>query len=265
MKFEIIAATQYDYAAWQVRQPLPKLERMTVGQDGAWRLAQPGEQSILRQSAHLPNTRIEKIQLVGDSVEIWALASADKGRGRHITLCKPQVSVLTSVAPRELWDQAMAELDSRERVEEVVDGTEKSWLLNKDVPDQDTLTIVRMAMIGEGVEVFAMPKPGTPFDSKGVFLHFQLMPFYVKQISATSDLNDWMMLQTEYAQMALELEEDDEEDDEDEEEEEPLALAPTGDHSMAAFPNAPPPAPTTDGKHVPTAPNGTATQITPES
>jgi hypothetical protein len=142
---------------------------------------------------------------------------------------------LMSMAAQQSWSDLMAELDPRESVEEVLDGQDRMWVLNGDVPEQNTLQIVRMATLGDSVEVFAAPKPGTPLDERGIFLHFQLMPFFVHHVRAKSTLSDWTALQREYAELAQEMDEDEDEDDEEDEADEPL--------QVSQVPPPPPPPP----------------------
>jgi hypothetical protein len=154
------------------------------------------------------------------------------------------------MASRQEWEALLREIDTREIVEEVIDGMDKLWKINQDVPDQPDYTIVRMAMLGDSVEVFVAPKVGTRLDKVGICLHFRLMPFFVQSISATADLSNWTALQAEYAEMAEEEENDDEDDDDDGEldpneelETNPGVFGPVATAAVPPPPPPPPPAP----------------------
>lgn len=228
-RLEIVAASQFNRAVWQTGQPIP-----TVSKDARGVMCQTGSEK---------GTQITKIILLGDNVEVFARSQNLNGKGIHYTLCKPSVSILTSIARQEQWEAVMKETEDDEQVEELVDLNEEVWSLNQDVPSQPMLTIVKMVLVNDVVEVFAVPKPGTPYADNGFYLYFQLMPFFVQQVRATAALNDWMNIQTEFARLAQEMDEDEEEEEEEEDEPEPLQASPV-------MP-APPPPP-------PSLPNGAA-------
>lgn len=257
VRLKIVAAVQANDAAWQLKKAVPKVEREPNGM-------------VKKPIAFIEGTEITNIILLGDNVDVFVRSAADPANGWHITLCKPSVTILTSVGDEMSWRAAMSELDRRESVEEVTDLNDSLWQLNSAVPNFSDLTIVQMGMLGESIEIFAMPKVGTAHATAGIFFHFQLMPFFVQQVNAKSTMSDWVALQTEFMEEAAaqyeeeEEEDDDEDDDEDEDDTEgdafdiPTAAQPPQQPQqpqslMGQPPPPPPPPPMPNGAVTPQA------------
>lgn len=240
MRLDIVAATQFEKATWQIKSPIPKIERVMIG-----------GQAVFRQNGGIEGTQIDKIYVVGDNVEVFWRETAKPQQGKRSVLFKPTVSILTSMAREQTWKDALAELDERETVEEVQDIQDQVWRLNEDVPQQKDFVIARMGLLGDSVEVFATPKPGTAFDQKGLYIHFQLLPFFVQQIQSKMILSDWMEMQKDSHEAMLEEYSADDEPDDPDEPVEPGDL-PVAEPAIAAARNIvalvpPPPSPPPNG------------------
>lgn len=245
-RLKIVSVAQYSKAVWQVGMGIPSI------------CIDPANKSYGSQIGSVDGTQIDNIILLGGNIEIFGRDVSAPGRGFHKTLCTPTVSLLTAMANRPEWEALLHEVDTRETVEEVLDGLDNVWKINNDVPNQPDYTIVRMAMLDDSVEVFVAPKVGTRLDKVGFCLHFRLMPFFIQSISATADLNNWTALQAEYAEMAEAEENGDDEDDDDDELLDPseeLETAPgaLGQPVAAAVPPPPPPPPAPMNGAAPTA------------
>lgn len=183
-----ILAMQLNHANWTVGLPLPRIGT-----------TETGEQKMV---GRVDGTMVVRLDLVGDSLEVWATSEEDPLHGTHITLCKPSVSIITSKAEEGEWREAMAERDDRETVTEVLDLHNETWKLNGQVPTSGgRLTIESMTKLdaeegdaNEGVEVFAKSAPGI---QPLAYMHFTLMPFFVQQITAKAPLLAWRELQSE--------------------------------------------------------------------
>jgi hypothetical protein len=189
-----IIATQLNEAAWVIGHPFPKVEVTDLG-DGK------GPQS--RMTGHTEGNKITRLDLVGDSVEVWATSVNDPMRCLRVTLCRPTVAIVTSAIEPEEWRDALSDLDPRESVYEVLDLPGHLWRTNQDVPHSNgEFTIVSMARAEDdesddlqGIEVFAMIKPGAQGPP---FLHFLLLPFYLQQVTSSATPKAWLELQKEF-------------------------------------------------------------------
>src|ERR1700691_1594423 len=99
MRLTIVAATQFEKAMYQVRQPLPNVEK----------IVHPNGQEVYKQNGGKPGTLINSIFVVGDNVEIFWRKTNVPDKGFHTTLVKPTVSILTSIAALPEWTSALKE------------------------------------------------------------------------------------------------------------------------------------------------------------
>ncbi len=167
-----------------------------------------------------PGTKIEKMIIVGNTVEVYARIDADATKGHRETLYAPVVGIVMSIAPAQEWNKAVAAIpDYIPRLSEVHDITGNVWRVNAEMAGLPNTRIAMIIESGDTVEIFIIPDANGEFGQAGVFLHATLLPLTVlRTVAGELSLTEWSRLQTdESIQLRLGVDPDDNDDDDDDE------------------------------------------------
>lgn len=106
-------ATLQDESRWAIGRPFPKIELVDLGD---------GNGATTRRTVDIAGTKIVRIDLVGENVEIWGLVEGDPKNGLKITHYPPCVSVVTSIAEEHEWRELVSfHGENPDAVQEVCD------------------------------------------------------------------------------------------------------------------------------------------------
>lgn len=163
-----------------------------------------------------PDTKIEKMLIIGNTVEVYARLLNDASKGYREVLYVPTVGIVLSFAPAQDWNRAVAAIpDHLPRLSEVHDITDNIWRVNAEMAGLPNTRIAMIVESGDTIEIFIIPDPAGEFGQAGVFLHVTLMPQSVlRTIAGDLSLTEWSRLQTEES-INLRLGNDDDDDDDD--------------------------------------------------
>ncbi len=186
-------ATQMGNIYWAVGRGVPNIVTAEDVLDGK-------TVAVIRVDGLIPGTKITRIVLVGDQVEVFGEDDANPGRPFRWTLAKASMKVISSKYETEAgWQAALAEFDEDPEVLEQVSDLEGNvWKVGGLVPDSGVpLVIERMALDEDAsVEVFARPRD---VQAKAARLHFRLMPLYTHTAKSTFTPAAWLEAQQELA------------------------------------------------------------------
>jgi hypothetical protein len=193
--------------------------------NNAWVLGQPlkgREASIIKGMVR-----------VGNTVEVFAQNPTTAHLGDHAVLMAPTISTVIAIASQADWQELLGKVpDNIPKVNYCLDIAKNEWKVGQPTPGETDNTIAAMFLLGEMVEIFVSPNPGSEYANNGIMSHITLMPLTVQRTLMTDiQLQSWARLMQEAVVTAeSEMEDLDDEDndtdaddgDEEEEIEEPV-------------------------------------------
>jgi hypothetical protein len=223
-KLSVVAALDLRGQSWEVGSPLPDKDK-----DG---------------SALFPTTKIEKMILVGNFTEVFGRWTDKAQSYFRLTLMPPTVSIVMSKALRADWEAMLSDLEGNAtKIHEAHDISMAVWKVGQPFPGDTTNTIAAMFLVGDMVEVFILPNPGTEVETLGLAMHVRLMPLTVQRTCSMELSFAECNQAARAAQVASDREElgldpyedeEEEEDDEEFEEEEEVVAAPPPRRGLSA-------------------------------
>lgn len=175
------------------------VEEAKAGKSGTWMMGQP--------CPHLPKSKIARMILVDDCVEVFAREDpgaqvpAQPEKGIHVTLLPPRVAFVMLAGSMAAWNAAKQGYDEDEDVTEVVAAQGAVWALDHPAPVDPEIKVVRMVLDGETVRVFCLPNTGSPLENYGIC--YVLMPLTIERVTAKAGLSNWAKIQADFDAMAL--------------------------------------------------------------